>query len=122
MAIRRKSLQSLEQHREGHDGSPDRERPRPSEAEHESEREIANDVVDLPTESRAGYQFRGTKGGKYEQQDQDGRAADLYDRFGRHFVVSMQRETIVRISGRRAILITFERPGCNPKATRAYKE
>ena len=76
MAIRRKSLQALQQHREGHEGSPDHERPWPSEAEHQREREIANEVVDLPTESRAWYPFRGAKGGKYEQH-QDGHAANF---------------------------------------------
>jgi len=47
MAIRCKSLQGLEPHRGGHEGSPDHERPRPSEAEHQRETEIADDMVDL---------------------------------------------------------------------------
>jgi hypothetical protein len=85
-AIRRKSLQALQQHRESRDGSPDHERPRPSEADHQREREIANDVVNLPTEPRTELQFRGAKGGKYEQQDQDGHAANFCHRFNRHFV------------------------------------
>jgi hypothetical protein len=74
MAIRRKSLQALQQHREGHETSPDHERTWPSEAEHQREREIADEVVDPPTESRARYPLGGAKGGKYEQ-DQDGHAA-----------------------------------------------
>ena len=42
---------------------PDHERPPPSEAEHQREREIAKEVVDPPTEARARYPFRGAEGG-----------------------------------------------------------
>jgi hypothetical protein len=90
MAIRRKNLQRLEQHREGYKGSPEHDGPRPSEAEHQREPEIANDVVDPPTESLAWYPFRGTKGGKYEQ-DQGRHAANFYHGFDRHSVVPVQR-------------------------------
>jgi hypothetical protein len=69
-------LHALQQHREGHEGSPDHERSRPSEAEDEGEREIANEVIDSPTESRAWYPVGGAKGGKY-QQEQDGYAANF---------------------------------------------
>jgi hypothetical protein len=84
-AIRRKSLQGLEPHRGGHEGSPNHERPRPSEAEHQREAEIANDVIDLPTQSRAVLPFRGAKGTKYEQQDQGGHAANFHG-FNGHFL------------------------------------
>ena len=85
MAIRCKSLQGLQQHRGGHEGSPDHERPRPSEAEHQRETEIADDMVDLPTETRAILPFRRAKGAEYEQQDQDGHVANSCRRFKRHF-------------------------------------
>jgi hypothetical protein len=85
MAIRCKSLQGLQQHRGGHEGSPDHERPRPSEAEHQRETEIAGDMVDLPTETRTILPFRRAKGAEYEQQDQDGHVANSCRRFKRHF-------------------------------------
>ena len=38
--------------------------------------EIADHVVDLPTQSRAWYQFPGAQGGNYDQS-QDGHAANF---------------------------------------------
>ena len=52
MAIWRKSLQGLQAASRRHEGSPDHDRPWPSKAEHYGKPEIANDVVDLPTESK----------------------------------------------------------------------
>ena len=76
MAIRRKSLQALEQHRGGHERSPEQEWPPPNEAEHQREREIAKEVVDPPTEARARYPFLWAEGGIY-QQEEGGPAANL---------------------------------------------
>jgi hypothetical protein len=67
MTIWRKSLQALQQYRGGHEGCPDHERTRPSKADQQCQREIANEVFDLPTESRTELQFRGTEGCEYEQ-------------------------------------------------------
>jgi hypothetical protein len=74
-AVRSKSLQALQQYREGQKRSPGQERPPPSEAEHQREREIAKEVVDPPTEARAWYPFLWAEGGKY-QQEEGGRAAN----------------------------------------------
>src|SRR5262249_49236070 len=59
MTIWRKDLQALQQQSESHDGPAHCERPRPSNAEGQRESEIANEVVDVPTESRAWYPLRG---------------------------------------------------------------
>ena len=69
-AIRRNSLQALEQHRAGHEGSPDHDR----RGERGDIRSIASEVVDLPPESGAWYPFPGAKRGEHEQQ----RAATLH--------------------------------------------
>jgi hypothetical protein len=76
MAIRRKHLHALQQHRESHEGPPDHERPRPSKAEDERDHEIAKEMINSPTESRPWYPFAGAKGGKY-QQEQNGHAANF---------------------------------------------
>ena len=71
MAIRRESLEALQQNRQYQEGSSDDERPRPSQAEHTCENQITDDVVYLPTESRAWYPFRWSQRGKYEQAQRD---------------------------------------------------
>jgi hypothetical protein len=64
MAIRRQSLQALEQECEGSDGSADHDRPRPSDTDQQRECEKAEEVVHLPTEPGAKLQFRRAKSGK----------------------------------------------------------
>ena len=71
-------MQSLQQHREGREGSPDHERPGPSEAEHQREPEIADEVLDLPTEPRAGLPFGWAQGDDHEQ-DHGGHAAKFQE-------------------------------------------
>ena len=53
MAIRCQTLQALQQRRGGHEGHPEHERPGPSEADNRRSHEIAEEVLDLPTERRA---------------------------------------------------------------------
>jgi hypothetical protein len=57
MPIRCKSLQTFQQCRDNHEDPPDQERPGPSETEKERDSEIANDVVELPTEVRARHKL-----------------------------------------------------------------
>jgi len=47
-AIWGKGLQGLQRGREHHEPSPNYERPWPSEAEHQRNNEIADEVIDLP--------------------------------------------------------------------------
>ena len=58
-AIRCKSLQALQQRRDGHEGWPYHERSGPSETDNRRDHEIADEVVYLPTEFRAGRQLAG---------------------------------------------------------------
>ncbi len=77
MPIRRKSLQALQQHCQSHESAPDDKRPPPNQAERQRQREIANEMVDLPTEAGSRYAFCGPQGSKY-QQEKDGYAANLW--------------------------------------------
>ena len=83
MPIRRKSLQRLDQNCEDREGAPDHDRSRPSEENHQREREIADEVVELPTEPRAWYPFPGAERGKYKQE-QGRRAENFYHEFSGH--------------------------------------
>jgi hypothetical protein len=76
MPIRCKSLQTFQQCRDNHEDSPDQERPGPSETEKERDSEIANDVVELPTEVRAGRLFFRPEGSDHKQ-DHDGHATSF---------------------------------------------
>jgi hypothetical protein len=67
VAIRRKRLQGFQQRRASREGSRDHEWPGPSGAEHRCKNEITDEVVELPTESRADLPLRRAKGGKYDQ-------------------------------------------------------
>jgi hypothetical protein len=69
-------LQTFEQRRDGHNHSPDHQRPRPSKADKQRDSEIANEVVELPTELGAGGPFGRAEGGDYEQ-DHDRPAANF---------------------------------------------
>jgi hypothetical protein len=82
MAIRREGLQGFQHNRESHECSSDDERPRPSQAEHPCENRITDDVVYLPTETRAWHPVRGSQGGKYDQGQ--GGHADNFCRCIRH--------------------------------------
>ena len=61
-SIRCQSLQAFQQRPAGHESSPDHKRAGPSKAEHRRDREIAEEVLDLPTEPRAGLPFGGGPG------------------------------------------------------------
>ena len=76
MPIRRKSLQTFQQCRDSHEDSPDQERPGPTETEKQRDSEIANDVVELPTELRAGCPFFRPQGSDHKQ-DHDGQATSF---------------------------------------------
>ena len=67
---------SVVAYRDGHEDSADHERPGPSEADKQRDSEIAQEVVDLPTELRAGCPFDGAEGGDHKQ-DHDGPAANF---------------------------------------------
>jgi len=104
MPIRCKSLQALEQCRDDHKGSPDHERPRPSETEKHRESEIANEVVELPTEVRAGRPLFRPEG-RDDEQDHDRHAASFRARTNTMFYTgargnSPQREVIVLVAMR----------------------
>ena len=71
MAVRCQSLQGLQQRPTGRESSSDHERPGPSKAKHRRDREIAEEVVDLPTEPRAGLPVGGAQG-DHREQDHDG--------------------------------------------------
>jgi hypothetical protein len=60
-------LQPLEQRRDSHEDSADHERPGPGETEEQSDSEIANEVVELPTEVRAGRPFFWPEGSDHKQ-------------------------------------------------------
>ena len=59
---------------------PDHEWPGPSEADKRRDRKIAEEMVDLPTERRAGCPFGGAQGDDHEQ-DYDGHAAKFQEFF-----------------------------------------
>src|SRR5262245_57910409 len=76
MAVRCQSLQPLQQRPTGHESSSDHERPGPSKAEHPRDHEIADEVVDLPTEPSAGLPIGGAQGDHHEH-DYDGHAENF---------------------------------------------
>ena len=78
MPIRCESLQALEQRRDGREDSADHERSGPSDTEKQRDSEIANEVVELPTEVRAGCPFFRPEGSDHKQ-DQDGHATRFCD-------------------------------------------
>jgi hypothetical protein len=78
-------LQALQERRDGHEGSPDHERPGPSDADNRRDYEIAEEVVDLPTERRAGRPIAGTQRRNHEQ-DYGGDAANFCHQFYCHSV------------------------------------
>jgi len=67
MPIRCEGLQALEQRRDSHEDPADHERPCPGETEEQRDCEIANEVVELPTEVRAGCPFGRPEGGDHKQ-------------------------------------------------------
>src|SRR6516164_10193665 len=66
-SIRCQSLQTFQQCRDGHDDSPDHQRPRPGETEKQRDSKIANEVVELPTELGSGSPFGRTERGDQKQ-------------------------------------------------------
>ena len=66
-AIRCESLQAFQQHGEDHERSPNQERAEPSEADQRADCEIADEVVDLPTQPRAGGPIGGSQRSAREQ-------------------------------------------------------
>ena len=75
-AIRRQSLQALQQRRDGHEDSPDDERLGPSEADKRRNREIADEVVEPPNRAPCGVPILRAQGNNHEQ-DHDGHAANF---------------------------------------------
>ena len=57
-------MQALQQHRGGHECSPDDKRSGPSEADNRRDHEIGEDVLGLPTKARAGQPIAGTQLGE----------------------------------------------------------
>ena len=82
MAIRRQTLQGLQQWRGSHEGHPDHERPGPSEADYRRDHEIAEEVLGLPTEPRAGLPIGGAQMGEREQGH--GSHAAKFQEFSQH--------------------------------------
>ena len=78
MPIRRKGLQAFKQRRYCREDSPDDERPRPSQTEKQRDSQIANEVVELPTETRAGRPLFRPQSSDHEQ-DHDGHATSFCD-------------------------------------------
>lgn len=78
-------MHGLQQRRNGHEGSPDHERPGSSDADKRRDREIAEEVVDLPTERRAGRPIGGTQRGNHKQ-GYDDHAANFCHQFDCHSV------------------------------------
>jgi hypothetical protein len=69
-------LQTFEQCRDGHNDSPDQQRPRPSNADEKRDSEIANEMIELPTKLGARGSF-GRAEGSDQKQDYDDPAANL---------------------------------------------
>jgi hypothetical protein len=102
MPIRCKRLQALEQCRNDYEGSPDHERPGPSATEKQRDSEIANEVVELPTELRSGCPFFRPEGGNHEQ-DHDEHTTHLCDSTKTMLytgALGMQREVMVFVAMR----------------------
>jgi len=77
--IRCQGLQALEQRRDCREGSADHERPGPGETEEQRDSEIADEVIELPAEMRAGCPFGRPEGSDYQQD---------YDRYAASFCAS----------------------------------
>jgi hypothetical protein len=86
-AIRCKSLQALQQRREGHEGSPDHKRPGPSKTDKQRNREPAEEMVELPTELCARRPIGGAQRGEHDQHH-GGHAAKFCHGFDCHSVRS----------------------------------
>ena len=66
-SIRCQGLETFQQHRDGHNDSPDYKRPRPGQAYKQRDSEIANEVVELPTEFGAWSLFGWAESGDHKQ-------------------------------------------------------
>ena len=87
-AIRCKSLQALQQRRDGHEGSSDYEGPGPGETDNRCDCEITDDVVDLPTKPRTGRPISRTQRDDHEH-DYGGHAEKFCHEFDCHSVRSI---------------------------------
>jgi hypothetical protein len=83
-----KACRPSKQRREGHESSPDHDRPGPSEADKQRDGEIAGEVVELPTERRAGRPIGGAQRDEHDQ-DHGGYAAKFCHGFDCHSVKSI---------------------------------
>src|SRR6516165_3994851 len=87
------SLQTFEQCCDGHNDSPDQQRPRPSNAEEKRDSEIANEMVELPTKLGARGPFGRTESRGYKQ-DHNGHAANFCTGTKPRFHIGAHRNTL----------------------------
>jgi hypothetical protein len=85
-------LQSFQQRRDSHNDSADHKRPRPTETEKQRDSEIANEVVETPTELSAGGPFGRAKCGDHKQ-DYNRPAANFCAGTKPRFHISARRDT-----------------------------
>ncbi|MFZ1153013.1 MAG: hypothetical protein WAR76_25335, partial [Xanthobacteraceae bacterium] len=71
-------METLEQRRYCREDSPDQKRSGPGETDKQRDYEIADEVIELPTEVRAGCPFFRPEGSDHKQ-DQDGQATSFCD-------------------------------------------